>query len=226
MSWVIRDQVEATTAMFSGTRPLAIADHFRIPYEVDDEPVAAGLGWLRAQGGAALLWTEASGSATPASASVRTRAGTPSRSSRDSPMIRRRRPCSQERTRRGRARSMSRWTTVSTWPPSGGRGTAAFCSRSIPTIEKAEFLRGRCGMALIDTHPDYLVDARINVAHRRLLERYAADETARKLLPREVSAWWRRRAVSSLERSRDGWIVNGPAASGARVELVEGTPWR
>lgn len=491
MSWVIHDQVEATTAMFSSTRPLAIADHFRIPYEVDDEPVAAGLGWLRARGGAALLWTEASGSATPVSASVRTRAGTPipifARLTDDQEMqallagtdetwtralhvtaddgqylasiwraqdgsvllpfdpdevcqsfwseryldisragsrrgmtqlavrsyyrirvalprglqiwLRRRYARIQARTRfprwpvetalhdffelllsiladvggeavptiapwprehswalvlthdvetadgvaalgriadleravgmrsswnfvprrydvdDERLRALSadgfevgvhgllhdgrdleslelmrerlpgmrdaaaRWNAVgfrspatqrhwelmpqlgfdydSSYPdtdpfePQGGgcctwipyfNGEMVELPLTMPQdhnlfvilghtdatawLEKAEFLRGRCGMALIDTHPDYLVDAKISVAYRRLLERYATDETAWKPLPREVSAWWRRRAASSLERSRDGWIVNGPAASEARVELVEGTPWR
>lgn len=92
-------------------------------------------------------------------------------------------------------------------------------------IEKAEFLRGRGGLAMIDTHPDYLIDERIMSAYRRLLERYAADETAWKALPREVSAWWRRRADSSIERSGADWVVTGPAAGEARVELVEGAPW-
>jgi hypothetical protein len=93
-------------------------------------------------------------------------------------------------------------------------------------IDKAEFLRERGGMALIDTHPDYLLDDRIMGAYRRLLERYADDQTAWKVLPREVSAWWRRRADSQIERAGDDWIVTGPAVEEARVELVEGTPWR
>ncbi len=37
----------------------------------------------------------------------------------------------------------------------------------------------RGGMALIDTHPDYLIDERIMGAYARLLERYADDDTAR-----------------------------------------------
>ncbi len=93
-------------------------------------------------------------------------------------------------------------------------------------IEKAEFLRDRGGMALIDTHPDYLVEERIMAAYRRLLERYAMDTTAWKALPRDVSAWWHRRADSRIERAGGGWIVTGPAAEEARVELVESAPWR
>jgi hypothetical protein len=93
-------------------------------------------------------------------------------------------------------------------------------------IEKAEFLRARGGLALIDTHPDYLVEERIKSAYRELLERFAADESAWKALPREVSAWWRRRADSRIERAGSDWIVTGPAAGEARVELTEGASWR
>jgi hypothetical protein len=92
-------------------------------------------------------------------------------------------------------------------------------------IEKAEFLRARGGMALIDTHPDYLIDGRVKDAYRRLLERYAGDESAWKALPCEVSAWWRRRAQSRIERAEGDWVVTGAAAGEARVELVEGAPW-
>ncbi len=93
-------------------------------------------------------------------------------------------------------------------------------------IEKAEFLRGRGGMAMIDTHPDYLIEDRIMGAYRRLLERYADDSTAWRALPREVSAWWHRRAGSRVERVGADWTVSGPAAGEARVELVEGAQWR
>ena len=92
--------------------------------------------------------------------------------------------------------------------------------------EKADFLRARGGMAMIDTHPDYLIDERIMRAYERLLERYAEDPSAWKPLPREVSDWWRRRATSRIQWAGTGWIVTGPAAQEARVELVEARPWR
>ncbi len=81
-------------------------------------------------------------------------------------------------------------------------------------------------MALIDTHPDYLLEERIMDAYARLLERYADDASAWKALPREVSAWWRRRAASRIERAGADWIVTGPAAADAQIELEEGTTWR
>jgi hypothetical protein len=89
-------------------------------------------------------------------------------------------------------------------------------------VNKTEFLRERGGLALIDTHPDYLIDETVLTAYGNFLARYAADDTAWKALPREVSAWWRRRAASSLERDGSGWRVVGPAADEGRVRLSWG----
>jgi hypothetical protein len=90
-------------------------------------------------------------------------------------------------------------------------------------VEKTALLRARGGMALMDTHPDYLVDERVLGAYERWLARFAGDATAWKALPRDVSAWWRRRAESRLERDGEGWQVAGPAAAEASVEYPEGT---
>jgi hypothetical protein len=87
-------------------------------------------------------------------------------------------------------------------------------------IEKAELLRSRGGMALFDTHPDYLTDEKILGAYRRLLERFADDPEAWRALPRDVTAWWRRRAQSRLVRVADRWTVVGPAAGEAQVEFA------
>jgi hypothetical protein len=89
-----------------------------------------------------------------------------------------------------------------------------------PWLRKAEFLRARGGLALIDTHPDYLVDDRIMRAYERFLDRFAGDETAWHALPREVSAWWRIRAASSVERDGDEWRIVGPAADQGRLEFT------
>lgn len=87
--------------------------------------------------------------------------------------------------------------------------------------EKTEFLRGRGGMALLLTHPDYMLEPNLVELYRAYLGRYAGDETAWKPLPREVSAWWRRRGASSVVRVDGGWSIEGPAADEGRVELVE-----
>lgn len=89
-------------------------------------------------------------------------------------------------------------------------------------VAKTEFLRERGGLALIDTHPDYLGDSTILSSYANFLGRFASDETAWKALPREVSSWWRRRSSSSLRRDGKAWRITGPAAGEGRVELVGG----
>jgi hypothetical protein len=83
-------------------------------------------------------------------------------------------------------------------------------------VEKAEHIRREGGMALMITHPDY-VDHRVLGAYQSLLRRFADDSSAWRPLPREISAWWRRRAASRLERTPDGWRVVGPAAGEATI---------
>lgn len=87
-------------------------------------------------------------------------------------------------------------------------------------VEKAELLRARGGMALFDTHPDYLTDEKILGAYRRVLERFADDPGVWRALPREVAAWWRRRAKSRLVRVANRWTVVGSAAGEAHVEFA------
>jgi hypothetical protein len=90
-------------------------------------------------------------------------------------------------------------------------------------VEKTQFLRHQGGLAMIDTHPDYLIDHRIFSAYARFLDRFADDPTAWRALPREVSAWWRRRAASRLEYDGSSWHIVGPAADEGRVVFEERT---
>ncbi|MGZ4399191.1 MAG: hypothetical protein ACXVZ1_12335 [Gaiellaceae bacterium] len=78
-------------------------------------------------------------------------------------------------------------------------------------IEKTAFLRERGGMALLNTHPDYMLDPGMVALYERFLRRFRDDETAWKPLPRELAAWWRRRAASRLERAEGEWRIAGPA---------------
>jgi hypothetical protein len=86
-------------------------------------------------------------------------------------------------------------------------------------LEKARILRARGGMALIITHPDYIENEHLTASYRAFLREFAADASAWKPLPREVAAWWRRRAESRLERAGDGWQVVGASEEEARIEL-------
>jgi hypothetical protein len=86
-------------------------------------------------------------------------------------------------------------------------------------LDKAALLRARGGMALLITHPDYMYEERLD-AYARFLAA-VGDDGAWRALPRDVSAWWRRRAASHLERTDDGWRVVGPAADEAAVAFAQ-----
>jgi hypothetical protein len=87
-------------------------------------------------------------------------------------------------------------------------------------LEKAQAIRDRGGMVLAITHPDYLPDGPVADSYRRLLAQAAADRSVWCALPREVSAWWRRRAASWVQGGPSGWHVVGPAADEATVALA------
>jgi hypothetical protein len=85
-------------------------------------------------------------------------------------------------------------------------------------LEKAERIRAAGGMALLITHPDYMLDDDRLAAYRRFLAAFRDDASAWKALPREVSAWWRKRAASAIERTPEGWKVVGPASDEATIK--------
>jgi hypothetical protein len=86
--------------------------------------------------------------------------------------------------------------------------------------QKAAHVRSRRGMVLVLTHPDYADDPRLVDGYRRLLEGLKYDPSVWRALPREVSAWWRRRANSTLEQTQKGWTIRGPAAPDGSIRLA------
>jgi hypothetical protein len=90
-------------------------------------------------------------------------------------------------------------------------------------VEKARYLRRRGGMALLITHPDYLHGATVS-SYARFLETFADDSSVWRAVPREVSAWWRRRAASNVERHAGEWRVAGPAAGEASIRYASPSP--
>jgi hypothetical protein len=86
--------------------------------------------------------------------------------------------------------------------------------------QKADHVRSRRGMVLVLTHPDYADDPRLVAGYRRLLEGLKDDPSVWRALPREVSAWWRRRAESTLEQTPSGWAVRGPATPDGSIRFA------
>jgi hypothetical protein len=89
-------------------------------------------------------------------------------------------------------------------------------------VVKTEHIRRRGGMALTLTHPDYATDGSLVRSYRNYLERYRNDPGVWHALPREVSAWWRRRLASTVVHDGERWRIVGPAADEGRVVFVGG----
>jgi hypothetical protein len=87
-------------------------------------------------------------------------------------------------------------------------------------LQKARHIRDRGGMVLVLTHPDYARDQRLAKGYETLLDTFADDGSAWRALPREVAAWWRRRAVSVIRRNDHGWSIEGPASDTGQVCLA------
>jgi glycosyltransferase involved in cell wall biosynthesis len=87
-------------------------------------------------------------------------------------------------------------------------------------LRKAHLLRERNAMALVLTHPDYAHDPRISEGYRRLLDAFREDDTLWRALPRDVAAWWRRRAASRIRASGGGWRIEGPASTEGKVRFA------
>jgi hypothetical protein len=88
-------------------------------------------------------------------------------------------------------------------------------------VEKAAAIRARGGMALLITHPDYMLEPRLRELYARFLAAFRDDPGVWRALPREVSAWWRRRAGSRIVATADGWRIDGPAGAEATVAFVD-----
>jgi hypothetical protein len=86
-------------------------------------------------------------------------------------------------------------------------------------IEKTEFLKRKGGMALLITHPDYMLDRGPREAYARFLRRFQDDPGMWRALPCEVSSWWRRRAASHLKPAGESWRIVGPAAAEGDISI-------
>ena len=76
-------------------------------------------------------------------------------------------------------------------------------------------------MVLVLTHPDYARDDRLAQGYETLLETFVGDDTVWHALPKEVAAWWRKRAASTIRDHGDGWVIDGPASDDGRVCFAE-----
>jgi len=88
-------------------------------------------------------------------------------------------------------------------------------------LEKADALRVRGGLVNVIVHPDYMLDDAPLAAYERFLAAYRDDPKVWAALPRDVAAWWRRRAATVLRPDgAGGWAAEGPGAAQARIRFA------
>jgi hypothetical protein len=95
-------------------------------------------------------------------------------------------------------------------------------------LEKVDFIRDYCGMALVNTHPDYLVSPRTRHVYEDFLRAMHARADYWHALPSEVAGWWRARAkvaspaglpgaVQGTVELSQGRVLIAPAADAAAI---------
>jgi peptidoglycan/xylan/chitin deacetylase (PgdA/CDA1 family) len=77
-------------------------------------------------------------------------------------------------------------------------------------LEKVSYVRRFYGMALLNTHPDYLRERCHRSVYTAFLEQLQWDTSHWNALPRDVARWWRRRSatdsIASLPGARTGLV--------------------
>ncbi len=64
-------------------------------------------------------------------------------------------------------------------------------------LDKVDFIAKHSGMALLNSHPDYLRSRRNWAIYEAFLDEMAQRRDAWHALPREVAQWWRARCEST-----------------------------
>jgi peptidoglycan/xylan/chitin deacetylase (PgdA/CDA1 family) len=91
-------------------------------------------------------------------------------------------------------------------------------------LEKVDFVERYYGMALVNTHPDYLADAMTWTVYAEFLQAMRSREGYWHVLPRDVARWWRARSRNLTDASLPG-AVRGRVQVGAQGVAVSGTAW-
>jgi hypothetical protein len=63
-------------------------------------------------------------------------------------------------------------------------------------LEKVQFIRENWGMALVNSHPDYLLDPMRFGIYSRFLQAMREEQDAWNALPRQMACWWRTRGTA------------------------------
>ena len=87
-------------------------------------------------------------------------------------------------------------------------------------LEKVDFIRDYCGMALLNTHPDYLVSSRTRRVYVDFLGAMRARADYWHALPGDVAGWWRARAKVATPAALQGAVQGTVELSQGRVLIA------
>ena len=88
-------------------------------------------------------------------------------------------------------------------------------------LEKVAFIRQHCGLAIVNTHPDYLLNPSYLAVYTGFLAEMKRQGGYWQALPRDVARWWRQRAATPIKESEGHWLAPDlPELSIGRVRLA------
>ena len=86
-------------------------------------------------------------------------------------------------------------------------------------LEKVRFIESYCGMALLNTHPDYLRMDRTWRVYVEFLQEMRRRGDYWHTLPREVARWWRARASAAGPEALAGAVLSDVRLSGDDLSI-------
>lgn len=91
-------------------------------------------------------------------------------------------------------------------------------------LEKVDFIRDHQGMALLNTHPDYLRSPRTWSIYREFLRVMSEHADYHHALPRDVATWWRARSQALTIQDLPGGSVGVLTTSGGALISAPASP--
>ena len=90
-------------------------------------------------------------------------------------------------------------------------------------LEKVDFIEQYCGMALVNTHPDYLRQDRHIAIYESFLSQMKQRRGYWHDLPCNIARWWRQRGSAIPSREDRKWCIPGlPGACIGQVYMTDG----
>jgi len=88
-------------------------------------------------------------------------------------------------------------------------------------LEKVDFIEKYCGMALVNTHPDYLKNPKHFAIYEAFLQQMRERDGYWHALPREVARWWKKRTELDFDAVNDNLKTILPEGAIGTIRLCK-----